>query len=88
MIDDAFECLMSEGIRSMLSLYREYLDQPGNAFRPFLIPEDDTVTSQFARKCMESLKEIRELQAEEREFQKENALDYKKRSSVETTLQD
>jgi len=45
MVDEAFDCLMSEGIRSLLSLYREYLERDPFSFSPFLIPEDDTVTS-------------------------------------------
>jgi hypothetical protein len=54
MIDEAFECLMSEGIRSLLSLYREYVDR-ASAFRSFLIPDDDTVASQLVRSHFEGL---------------------------------
>jgi len=63
MIDDAFEYLMSEGIRSLLSLYRDYLDldKQGDSFKPFLLPTDDSVQSHVARSYFEKLPEIREL---------------------------
>jgi Bacterial extracellular solute-binding proteins, family 3 len=47
MVDHALECLMSEGIRSLLSLYREYLEREGDSFSPFLISHDDTVSSEL-----------------------------------------
>ena len=55
--------LRSEGIRSLLSLYRDYLDldKHGDSFKPFLLPTDDSVQSHVARSYFERLPMIREL---------------------------
>jgi len=62
MINNGFECLMSEGIRSLLMLYRKYIEQDGNneLFRPFLLSTDDTVQAHTALR-FETIPEICEL---------------------------
>ena len=66
MVDQAFDSMMTEGIRALLSLYRKYLarDTERNSFVPFLMPDDDTVQPIIAREAFESLPEIRTLRAE------------------------
>lgn len=73
MIDNGFECLMSEGIGSLLTLYRKYIKRDKNCefFRPFLLSTDDSVQSTQTKLHFESLPGIREAKekrrAEERE---------------------
>jgi hypothetical protein len=51
LIDQAFDSLMTEGIRSLLSLYLDYIkhDIDRDSFIPFLLDEDDTVQSSVVR---------------------------------------
>jgi ABC-type amino acid transport substrate-binding protein len=61
-VDRAFDCLMSEGVRSLLSLYQEYLEpEHDDSFRPFLMPFDETVRSHLARSAFERLPAIRDV---------------------------
>ena len=58
MVDDAFECLLSEGLRSLVSLYRRSRPGQPNGLEPFLLGEDDSVESTVARAWFESVPEI------------------------------
>jgi ABC-type amino acid transport substrate-binding protein len=51
LVDKAFDALMTEGIRSLLALYRKYIDGDarGDSFLPFLIEDDDTIQSSMVK---------------------------------------